>query len=177
MKAAMPRRAGREGPAWSSSRSRFRSCRSDWIATSWRSYGLNADDVNEFIETAMNGARRVGSRADGQRTFDLVVRLRRPVPRQIREKLAAAVGRHCPSGGADAARRRWPTSSTTAARTRSTAKTSAGASSCSANGAGATWTASWTTFKHALADPGDAADGLLRSSTAASSKASSPPRE
>ena len=37
-------------------------------------YGLTAGQVNEFIETAMNG-RVVSTILDGQRTFDLVVRL------------------------------------------------------------------------------------------------------
>ena len=37
-------------------------------------YGLTAGSVNEFIETAMNG-RVVSTILDGQRTFDLVVRL------------------------------------------------------------------------------------------------------
>ena len=37
-------------------------------------YGLNAEDVNEFIETAMHG-QVVSEVLQGQRTFDLVVRL------------------------------------------------------------------------------------------------------
>ena len=40
-------------------------------------YGLTADAVNEFIETAMNG-RVVSEVLDGQRTFDLLVRLDEP---------------------------------------------------------------------------------------------------
>jgi HME family heavy-metal exporter len=38
------------------------------------SYGLNSDGVNEFVETAMNG-RTVSEIVQGQRKFDLVVRL------------------------------------------------------------------------------------------------------
>lgn len=38
------------------------------------SYGLNSDGVNEFVETAMNG-RTVSEIIQGQRKFDLVVRL------------------------------------------------------------------------------------------------------
>jgi len=37
-------------------------------------YGLNSDDVNKFVETAMNG-RDVSEVVDGQRKFDLLVRL------------------------------------------------------------------------------------------------------
>ena len=40
-------------------------------------YGLTADAVNEFIETAMNG-RAVSEIVDGERKFDLVVRLDDP---------------------------------------------------------------------------------------------------
>jgi len=40
-------------------------------------YGLTADAVNEFVETAMNG-RTVSEIVDGQRKFDLVVRLDEP---------------------------------------------------------------------------------------------------
>jgi len=40
-------------------------------------YGLTADAVNEFIETAMNG-RVVSEIVDGERKFDLVVRLDEP---------------------------------------------------------------------------------------------------
>jgi HME family heavy-metal exporter len=40
-------------------------------------YGLTADAVNEFIETAMNG-RIVSEIVDGERKFDLVVRLDEP---------------------------------------------------------------------------------------------------
>ena len=37
-------------------------------------YGLNSDDVNQFVETAMNG-RDVSEIVDGQRKYDLLVRL------------------------------------------------------------------------------------------------------
>jgi CzcA family heavy metal efflux pump len=40
-------------------------------------YGLTADHVNEFVETAMNG-RTVSEIVDGERKFDLVVRLDEP---------------------------------------------------------------------------------------------------
>jgi len=40
-------------------------------------YGLTADAVNEFLETAMNG-RTVSEIVDGERKFDLVVRLDEP---------------------------------------------------------------------------------------------------
>jgi HME family heavy-metal exporter len=40
-------------------------------------YGLTADAVNEFVETAMNG-RIVSEIVDGERKFDLVVRLDEP---------------------------------------------------------------------------------------------------
>ena len=40
-------------------------------------YGLTADSVNNFVETAMNG-RMVSEIVDGQRKFDLVVRLDEP---------------------------------------------------------------------------------------------------
>jgi len=40
-------------------------------------YGLTADAINEFVETAMNG-RTVSEIVDGQRKFDLVVRLDDP---------------------------------------------------------------------------------------------------
>ena len=40
-------------------------------------YGLTADAVNEFVETAMNG-RTVSEIVDGERKFDLVVRLDEP---------------------------------------------------------------------------------------------------
>jgi HME family heavy-metal exporter len=40
-------------------------------------YGLTADDVNEFIETAMHG-KTVSEIVDGERKFDLVVRLDEP---------------------------------------------------------------------------------------------------
>ncbi len=49
-------------------------------------YGLNADDVNEMVETAMNG-RVVGEIVEGERKFDLSVRLDdafRDDPEQLR---------------------------------------------------------------------------------------------
>jgi CzcA family heavy metal efflux pump len=49
-------------------------------------YGLNADDVNELIETAMNG-RVIGEIVQGERKFDLAVRLDDPFrddPEQLR---------------------------------------------------------------------------------------------
>jgi HME family heavy-metal exporter len=59
-------------------------------------YGLNVEDVNEFIETAMNG-RTVSEVLQGQRTFDLVVRLDEPY-RQDPEYLKRLVI-HLPGGG------------------------------------------------------------------------------
>ncbi|MEX0670750.1 MAG: efflux RND transporter permease subunit [Pirellulales bacterium] len=59
-------------------------------------YGLTADVVNEFIETALNG-RTVSEIVDGQRKFDLVVRLDDPYRIDI-----AALGRlsiNLPAGG------------------------------------------------------------------------------
>lgn len=58
--------------------------------------GLNTDDVNEFIQTAMNG-RVVSEIVRGQRKFDLVVRLDEPFrqdPQQLR-RLSIGV----PTGG------------------------------------------------------------------------------
>ncbi|MHB8972711.1 MAG: efflux RND transporter permease subunit [Pirellulaceae bacterium] len=54
--------------------------------TSLSRYGLNADDVNELIETAMNG-RVVSEIVQGERKFDLAVRLDDPFredPEQLR---------------------------------------------------------------------------------------------
>ena len=48
--------------------------RIDLNRTALSRYGLNADDVNELIETAMNG-RVVSEIVQGERKFDLVVRL------------------------------------------------------------------------------------------------------
>ncbi|MHB0955473.1 MAG: efflux RND transporter permease subunit [Pirellulaceae bacterium] len=54
--------------------------------TSLSRYGLNADDVNELIETAMNG-RVVSEIVQGERKFDLAIRLDDPFredPEQLR---------------------------------------------------------------------------------------------
>jgi CzcA family heavy metal efflux pump len=59
-------------------------------------HGLRVDDVNEFIETAMNG-RVVSPVLQGQRTFDLVVRLDEPF-REDAEYLKRLLI-HLPAGG------------------------------------------------------------------------------
>lgn len=59
-------------------------------------HGLNTDDVNQFIETAMNG-RTVSEVTQGQRKFDLVVRLDDEF-RQDPEKLKR-MSLNLPSGG------------------------------------------------------------------------------
>ncbi|MBX7165951.1 MAG: CusA/CzcA family heavy metal efflux RND transporter [Pirellulales bacterium] len=59
-------------------------------------YGLRSNDVNEFIETAMNG-RIVSEVVLGQRTFDLVVRLDEPY-RQNPEKIKR-LAINVPTGG------------------------------------------------------------------------------
>ncbi len=109
------------------------------------SYGLNSDDVNELIETAMNG-RVVSEIVLGQQKFDLLVRLDDPF-RQDPQAIAAA-------GDRTAARRpgrrsaKWPGWSTPAGRTPSTGKTCGGGSSCSATRPGAIWAASWPKSKN-----------------------------
>jgi HME family heavy-metal exporter len=61
-----------------------------------RDYGLRRDDINEFIETAMNG-QVISDVLLGQRTFDLLVRLDEP----FRENLDAVkrLAIHLPGGG------------------------------------------------------------------------------
>ncbi|HEX6963998.1 MAG TPA: efflux RND transporter permease subunit, partial [Lacipirellula sp.] len=59
-------------------------------------HGLTVDDVNEFIETAMNG-RTVSSVLEGQRTFDLVVRLDEPYRENIDYLNRLVI--HLPAGG------------------------------------------------------------------------------
>jgi Cu/Ag efflux pump CusA len=59
-------------------------------------HGLNTDDVNEFIETAMNG-RTISEITQGKRKFDLVVRLDDEY-RQDPEKLKR-LSLNVPSGG------------------------------------------------------------------------------
>ena len=62
-----------------------------------KSYGLTRDDINEFVETAMNGVV-VSEILLGQRTFDLLVRLDEP----FREDLEAVkrLSIDLPGGGA-----------------------------------------------------------------------------
>ncbi len=62
-----------------------------------KSYGLTRDDINEFVETAMNGVV-VSEVLLGQRTFDLLVRLDEP----FREDLEAVkrLSIDLPGGGA-----------------------------------------------------------------------------
>jgi CzcA family heavy metal efflux pump len=59
-------------------------------------YGLSAGDVNDYVQTAMNGAV-VSEVLDGMRTFDLVVRLND----EYREDIAALkrLAIHLPGGG------------------------------------------------------------------------------
>lgn len=59
-------------------------------------YGLTADAVNEFIETAMNG-RVVSEVLDGQRKFDLLVRLDEPHRGDLDVLRQVAI--NLPSGG------------------------------------------------------------------------------
>jgi HME family heavy-metal exporter len=59
-------------------------------------YGLNPDDVNEFIETAMNG-RIVSEVTQGERKFDLVVRLDDEYRQDIEKLKRLAI--NLPSGG------------------------------------------------------------------------------
>ena len=59
-------------------------------------YGLTADEVNEFIETAMNG-RTVSEVVDGQRKFDLVVRLDEPF--RVNVGILGRLSINLPSGG------------------------------------------------------------------------------
>lgn len=59
-------------------------------------YGLTADAVNAFIETAMNG-RTVSEVVDGQRKFDLVVRL--DEPHRIDVELLRRLSINLPMGG------------------------------------------------------------------------------
>jgi CzcA family heavy metal efflux pump len=58
--------------------------------------GLRVDDVNEFIETAMNG-RIVSPVLQGQRTFDLVVRLDEPFREDVEYLKRLMI--HLPAGG------------------------------------------------------------------------------
>ena len=59
-------------------------------------YGLTADAVNAFIETAMNG-RTVSEVVDGQRKFDLVVRL--DEPHRVDVDLLRRLSINLPTGG------------------------------------------------------------------------------
>jgi CzcA family heavy metal efflux pump len=59
-------------------------------------YGLNASDVNDYIQTAMNGAV-VSEVLDGMRTFDLVVRMKDENREDIEGLKRLAV--HLPDGG------------------------------------------------------------------------------
>jgi HME family heavy-metal exporter len=59
-------------------------------------HGLNVDDVNEFIETAMNG-RTVSPVLEGQRSFDLVVRLDEPYREDVEYLKRLVI--HLPTGG------------------------------------------------------------------------------
>jgi HME family heavy-metal exporter len=59
-------------------------------------YGLTSVDVNEFIETAMNG-RTVSEVVQGERKFDLVVRLDEPYRRDINKLERLAI--NLPTGG------------------------------------------------------------------------------
>ena len=73
--------------------------------TSLSRYGLNADDVNELIETAMNG-RVVSEIVQGERKFDLAVRLDDPFredPEQLRR-----LSIELPHGGRIPLERRGP---------------------------------------------------------------------
>jgi len=59
-------------------------------------YGLTADDVNEFIETALHG-KTVSEIVDGERKFDLVVRLDEPYRIDIEGLRRLAIS--LPAGG------------------------------------------------------------------------------
>jgi Cu/Ag efflux pump CusA len=59
-------------------------------------YGLTADDVNEFIETALHG-KTVSEIVDGERKFDLVVRLDEPYRVDIEALRRLAIS--LPAGG------------------------------------------------------------------------------
>ncbi len=59
-------------------------------------YGLNASDVNDYVQTAMNGAI-VSEVLDGMRTFDLVVRMKDEYREDIAGLKRLAI--HLPGGG------------------------------------------------------------------------------
>ncbi len=59
-------------------------------------YGLNASDVNDYVQTAMNGAV-VSEILDGMRTFDLVVRMKEEYREDIERLKRLAI--HLPEGG------------------------------------------------------------------------------
>ncbi len=59
-------------------------------------YGLSASDVNDYVQTAMNGAV-VSEVLDGMRTFDLVVRMKDEYREDIEGLKRLAV--HLPGGG------------------------------------------------------------------------------
>ncbi len=59
-------------------------------------YGLNVSDVNDYVQTAMNGAN-VSEILDGMRTFDLVVRMKDEYREDIAGLRRLAI--HLPGGG------------------------------------------------------------------------------